>query len=216
VQLEDLIGATEQANMPGTTDQHPNWQRKIPQTLEQLAADQRLRGLAATLAKIRPHPAQRPAVAPAAEARVPRATNRLQLNKDFTFDDAVKILPYLARLGVSHVYCSPILRARPGSMHGYDIVAHDEINPELGGAAGHKRLSAALREHGMGQLLDMVPNHMGVLGADNAWWMDVLENGPASAYAQYFDIDWQPVNADLRGKVLVPALGDHYGYVLAG
>ncbi len=214
VQLEDVIGATEQANMPGTVEQHPNWKRKIPETLEQLAADERLRSLAATLAKIRPHPAQRPRATPAAEARVPRATYRLQLNKDFTFDDAVKILPYLERLGVSHVYCSPILRARPGSMHGYDIVAHDEINPELGGAEGYERFSAALREHGMGQLVDMVPNHMGVLGADNAWWMDVLENGPASAYAQYFDIDWQPINAELAGKVLVPALGDHYGNVL--
>ena len=216
VQLEDVIGATEQANLPGTTEEHPNWKRKIPQTLEQLAADERLRSLAATLAKIRPHPAPRAAAGPAAEARVPRATYRLQFNKDFTFDDAVKILPYLARLGVSHVYCSPILRARPGSMHGYDIVAHDEINPELGGAEGYERFSAALRQHGMGQLLDMVPNHMGVLGADNAWWMDVLENGQASAYAHYFDIDWYPVNADLRGKVLVPALGDHYGNVLAG
>ncbi|MDH5577626.1 MAG: malto-oligosyltrehalose synthase, partial [Betaproteobacteria bacterium] len=216
VQLEDVIGATEQANMPGTTEQHPNWKRKIPETLEQLAADERLASLAAALSRIRPHPAQRPAAMPAAEARVPRATYRLQLHKDFTFDDAVKILPYLERLGVSHVYCSPILRARPGSMHGYDIVAHDEINPELGGAEGYERFSAALRRHGLGQLLDMVPNHMGVLGADNAWWMDVLENGAASAYSQYFDIDWHPVNPDLEGKVLVPALGDHYGNVLAG
>ena len=216
VQLEDVIGATEQANMPGTTEQHPNWKRKLPETLERLAADERLRSLAATLAQLRPHPVTRTAATPAAEARVPRATYRLQLHKDFTFDDAVQALPYLARLGVSHVYCSPILRARPGSMHGYDIVAHDQINPELGGAEGYERFSAALREHGMGQLLDMVPNHMGVLGADNAWWMDVLENGPASAYAQTFDIDWHPVNADLEGKVLVPALGDHYGIVLAG
>jgi len=215
VQLEDVIGATEQVNMPGTTEEHPNWKRKLPETLEQLAGGERLRSLAATLAKLRPHPVLRAAASPAAEAQVPRATYRLQFNKDFTFDDAVKILPYLARLGISHVYCSPILRARPGSMHGYDIVAHDQINPELGGAAGFERFSAALREHGMGQLLDMVPNHMGVLGADNAWWMDVLENGPASAYAQYFDIDWHPVNADLEGKVLVPALGDHYGNVLA-
>jgi len=216
VQLEDVIGATEQANMPGTTEEHPNWKRKLPETLESLARGERLRGLAATLSKIRPHPAPRPVAKPTAEARVPRATYRLQFNKHFTFDDAVGILPYLARLGVSHVYCSPVLRARPGSLHGYDIVAHDAINPELGGAAGYERFNAALREHGMGQLLDMVPNHMGVLGADNAWWMDVLENGPASAYAQYFDIDWHPVNTDLEGKVLVPALGDHYGHVLAG
>jgi len=216
VQLEDVVGATEQANLPGTTGEHPNWKRKLPETLEQIAGGERLRALGATLAKIRPHPAPRAAAAGVAEARVPRATYRLQFNQGFAFDDAVKILPYLERLGVSHVYCSPVLRARPGSMHGYDIVAHDEINPELGGAAGFERFAAALRAHGMGQLLDMVPNHMGVLGADNAWWMDVLENGPASAYAHYFDIDWHPVNADLEGKVLVPALGEHYGNVLAG
>ncbi|OGA38295.1 MAG: 4-alpha-glucanotransferase [Betaproteobacteria bacterium RIFCSPLOWO2_12_FULL_68_19] len=223
-QIEDAIGVSEQANMPGTTGEHPNWKRKLPETLEALATSERVRDLAAVLAKIRPHPKPREAASPAAaplappsvEARVPRATYRLQFNRDFTFDDAAKIVPYLARLGVSHVYCSPILRARPGSMHGYDIVAHDQINPELGGAEGFERFGAALRRHGMGQLLDMVPNHMGVLGADNAWWMDVLENGPASAYAQYFDIDWHPVNAELEGKVLVPALGEHYGNVLAG
>ncbi len=215
VQIDDAIGVTEQANMPGTTDEHPNWKRKLPESLEQLAASERIRNVSAVLSKIRPHPALRAVAGPVAEARVPRATYRLQFNKEFTFDDATGILPYLARLGVSHVYCSPVLRARPGSMHGYDIVAHDEINPELGGAEGFERFTQALREHGMGQLLDMVPNHMGVLGADNAWWMDVLENGPASAYAQYFDIDWHPVNADLEGKVLVPALGDHYGNVLA-
>lgn len=216
VQIEDAIGVTEQANMPGTTEEHPNWKRKLPEMLEKLATSERVRNLAAVLSKIRPSPALRLFSAPAVEARVPRATYRLQFNKDFTFDDATKILPYLARLGVSHVYCAPILRARPGSMHGYDVVAHDQINPELGGAEGFERFTQALRGHAMRQLLDMVPNHMGVLGADNVWWMDVLENGPASAYAQYFDIDWHPVNADLEGKVLVPALGDHYGNVLAG
>jgi (1->4)-alpha-D-glucan 1-alpha-D-glucosylmutase len=215
-QIEDALGVIEQANMPGTTDEYPNWRRKLPETLETLAADERLRGLAATLTRIRPRPARRARATGAAEALVPRATYRLQFNRDFGFDDAARIVPYLARLGVSHVYCSPILRARPDSLHGYDIVAHDQINPELGGAEGFERFGARLRAHGMGLLLDMVPNHMGVLGADNAWWMDVLENGPASAYAQYFDIDWHPVNADLEGKVLVPVLGDHYGNVLAG
>ncbi|WP_051953192.1 malto-oligosyltrehalose synthase [Xenophilus azovorans] len=147
-------------------------------------------------------------------ARIPRATYRLQFHAGFTFDDAVAILPYLQRLGVSHVYCSPIQRARPGSTHGYDVVAHGEINPELGGHEGYRRFSQALRAHGLGQLLDLVPNHMGVLGADNPWWTDVLENGPASAYAGYFDIDWEPMDADLRGKVLLPVLGDAYGRVL--
>ena len=215
VQLEDAIGVVDQANMPGTTDEHPNWRQKLPETLEQLSANPRVLSLAARLAKIRPHPELRKVDTPAAEVRVPRATYRLQFNKTFTFDDAIAVLPYLKQLGVSHVYCSPILKARPGSMHGYDIVAHDEINPELGGADGYERFSAALHGLGMGQMLDMVPNHMGVLGADNAWWMDVLENGAASQYAHYFDIDWHPVNADLEGKVLVPALGEHYGTVLA-
>ena len=145
---------------------------------------------------------------------IPRATYRLQFHRDFTFDDAVAIAPYLTRLGVSHVYCSPIQRARPGSLHGYDVIARDEVNPELGGEAGYQRFSAALRAHELGQLLDVVPNHMGV-GPDNPWWMDVLAHGAASPYADYFEIDWQPLNPDLRGKVLLPVLGDHYGAVLA-
>lgn len=215
VQMEDALGVIEQANMPGTTEEHPNWRRKLPETLEQIAANERVNSLARTLARLRPPARLHRRATSASEARVPRATYRLQFNKDFTFDDAVRVLPFLARLGVSHVYCSPILRARAGSMHGYDIIAHDEINPELGGRDGFDRFSMALREHDMGQIMDMVPNHMGVLGADNVWWMDVLENGPASLYAQYFDIDWQPVNPELKGKVLVPVLGDHYGNVLA-
>ena len=214
VQMEDALGAADQANLPGTTGEHPNWRRKLPATLEEIAASARVRGLAAAVRAQRPRPLPRAGAAPAIEARVPRATYRLQFNTDFRFDDAARILPYLARLGVSHVYCSPVLRARPGSRHGYDIVAHDQINPELGGAEGFARFSQALRDQGMGQLHDVVPNHMGVLGADNAWWMDVLENGAASAWAPWFDIDWQPVDPELAGKVLVPALGDHYGNVL--
>ncbi|HKY01950.1 MAG TPA: malto-oligosyltrehalose synthase [Burkholderiales bacterium] len=145
---------------------------------------------------------------------IPRATYRLQLHKDFNFDQATAIVPYLADLGVSHVYCSPFLRARPGSMHGYDIVDHSTLNPEIGDAADLERFVATLKSHGMGQLLDMVPNHMGISGASNAWWSDVLENGQASSYAEYFDIDWNPLDPALSGKVLVPALGDHYGNVL--
>ncbi len=214
VQLEDALGVTEQANMPGTTDEHPNWCRKIPESLERLAGNPRVTGLAGVLAKLRPHPLPQAGAAGRLAAKVPRATYRLQLHHEFTFADASRVVPYLARLGVSHVYCSPVLRARQGSLHGYDIVDHAEINPELGGREGFERFIATLREHDMGLLFDVVPNHMGVLGADNGWWMDVLENGPGSAYAQYFDIDWLPVNPDLAGKVLVPALGDHYGLVL--
>lgn len=217
VQLEDALGVPDQANMPGTVDEHPNWRRKLPLGLEAMAHNPRVSALCARIASIRPSPARTVAARSQgrAQAVIPRATYRLQFHKDFNFDDAVAVLPYLHRLGVSHVYCSPISRARPGSLHGYDVVAHGEINPELGGRDGFERFAAASRELGMGLILDMVPNHMGVLGADNPWWTDVLENGQGSAYARHFDIDWHPVNADLEGKVLLPVLGGHYGDVLA-
>jgi (1->4)-alpha-D-glucan 1-alpha-D-glucosylmutase len=145
---------------------------------------------------------------------VPRATYRLQLHAEFTLDDAAALVPYLAELGVSHVYCSPYLRARHGSRHGYDIVEHGAINPELGGEAAFERFVAALARAGMTHLCDVVPNHMGVMGADNAWWMDVLEHGRASRYAEFFDIDWDPVDPDMAGRVLVPVLGEPYGVAL--
>jgi (1->4)-alpha-D-glucan 1-alpha-D-glucosylmutase len=145
---------------------------------------------------------------------VPRATYRLQLNKEFGFDQAASLAPYLAKLGISHVYCSPYLRARPGSTHGYDIVSHNELNPELGDAGSFDRMVAAFREHGLGQVLDFVPNHMGVGGADNPWWLDVLEWGSDSDFAGWFDIDWEPDRRYLQGKLLVPFLGDQYGTVL--
>jgi (1->4)-alpha-D-glucan 1-alpha-D-glucosylmutase len=144
----------------------------------------------------------------------PRATYRVQLHAGFTFDDAAALADYLRDLGVSHLYCSPYLQAAPGSTHGYDVVDHAHLNVELGGAEGHARLAAALHAHGLGQIVDVVPNHMAVAGRDNAWWWDVLENGPASRYAAYFDIDWDPPEAKLRHTVLVPILGDHYGRVL--
>ncbi len=144
----------------------------------------------------------------------PRATYRLQHNHTFTFDDAVAILPWLANLGVSHLYASPIFRATPGSLHGYDVVDYSEINPELGGRAGFDRLVAAARDHNLGIILDFVPNHMGIENGANGWWQDVLEHGPASPYADYFDIDWTPITQELRNKVLLPVLGDQYGVVL--
>ncbi|MDB5806485.1 MAG: bifunctional 4-alpha-glucanotransferase/malto-oligosyltrehalose synthase [Betaproteobacteria bacterium] len=153
-------------------------------------------------------------VPPLSSARIPRATYRLQLNRDFDFRAAAAAVPYLAELGVSDVYCSPYLRARPGSMHGYDIIDHGSFNPEIGTPEDFAVFCAALKAHGMGQIADVVPNHMGVLGGDNAWWLDVLENGQASAYAEFFDIDWQPASPDLQNRVLLPALGDHYGLVL--
>jgi (1->4)-alpha-D-glucan 1-alpha-D-glucosylmutase len=145
---------------------------------------------------------------------VPGATYRLQFHKAFGFDDAAALAPYLARLGVSHLYASPYLKARPGSMHGYDIVDHDRLNPELGDDAAFARMVAALRENGLGQVLDFVPNHMGVGGADNPLWLDVLEWGPDSSRAGWFDIDWDPDRRYLRDKLLIPFLGDQYGLEL--
>ena len=121
---------------------------------------------------------------------IPRATYRLQLRAGFGFSQVAGIAPYLARLGVSHVYLSPIFKARPGSVHGYDITDHDQLNPELGTEAEFKAMVEALRREGIGRVLDFVPNHMGVWGADNPLWLDVLEWGSQSQYAGWFDIDW--------------------------
>jgi malto-oligosyltrehalose synthase len=149
----------------------------------------------------------------ATKVQFPRATYRFQFNKTFTFADAIALVPYLAELGVSHCYASPILQATPGSMHGYDVVNHNVINPEIGSAEELDSLVCALKEHSMGLIVDIVPNHMGI-GNDNVWWNDVLENGAASIYSEYFDIDWQPVKKELNNKVLLPILGDFYGKVL--
>ena len=222
VQLEDVLGVQEQMNLPGTTVEHPNWCRKLPITLERIPPDERFIALTESLAEVRGVGSRaRTRTARAgmqssrrSQATIPRATYRLQLHRDFNFAQATALIPYLAALGVSHVYCSPYLRARPGSQHGYDIVDHSSFNPEIGGKEDFERFVATLEAHGMGHILDMVPNHMGVMGADNAWWMDVLENGPTSAYADYFDIDWDPIDPDLAGHVLVPVLGDHYAHVL--
>ncbi len=143
------------------------------------------------------------------------ATARLQFHAGFTLDDAVPLVPYLKRLGVTHLYASPILKARPGSTHGYDIVDHGQINPELGGEPALRRLHAALRGAGLGLILDIVPNHMGVGGSDNAWWVDVLEWGRQSPYAPFFDIDWEPPDRSLTNRLLAPFLGAPYGEVLA-
>ena len=130
----------------------------------------------------------------------PRATYRLQFHKDFGLDRAAEIADYLQALGVSHLYSSPYLQAAPGSMHGYDVVDHRVVNEELGGKAAHQRLTARLRECTLGQVLDIVPNHMAIGSGLNRWWWDVLENGPASIYANYFDIDWQSPEEKLLTK----------------
>ncbi len=148
------------------------------------------------------------------EPRIPLATYRLQFSCDFTFNQAREIVPYLSALGISHLYASPYLKARPGSRHGYDIIDHNALNPEIGTYDEFEQLCESLAQHGMGQVLDVVPNHMGVLGGDNAWWLDVLENGQTAVHAGFFDIDWAPTKAKLHGKVLLPVLGKHYGEVL--
>ncbi|MDT8386521.1 MAG: malto-oligosyltrehalose synthase [Thiogranum sp.] len=144
----------------------------------------------------------------------PAATYRLQLNKDFGFDAARGLVPYLHALGITHSYVSPYLKARPGSLHGYDIVDHGSLNPEIGDRDSHAAWVAELAAHDMGHILDLVPNHMGVGGHDNGWWLDVLEHGEASVYAEYFDIDWQSFVPTLHGRLLLPVLGDHYGAIL--
>jgi len=144
------------------------------------------------------------------EARAPLSTYRLQMHKGFTFADAQAILPYLKQLGVGDCYAAPVFEARPGSAHGYDVTRHDRFNPELGGDEGFEKFATALKNAGMGLLLDIVPNHMGV-GNDSVWWQDVLENGRASEYAEYFDIDWTPLKPDMQDKLLLPILGAQYG-----
>jgi 4-alpha-glucanotransferase/(1->4)-alpha-D-glucan 1-alpha-D-glucosylmutase len=219
VQPEDMIGQIEQVNLPGTHDEHPNWRQRLAVPLEALLSDARARDLAEVLNDARD---DRPSIAAAlrkgpdeaSAPRIPRATYRLQLTRGFTFDDAARVASYLSALGVSHLYTSPWLKARAGSSHGYDITDHNVINPELGGEAAFDNLAGCLGELGLGQILDFVPNHMGIGKADNAWWLDVLEWGQASPYADYFDIDWHSANRHLDGKVLLPLLGDHYGQVL--
>ncbi|MGP1394693.1 MAG: malto-oligosyltrehalose synthase [Inquilinaceae bacterium] len=144
----------------------------------------------------------------------PRATLRLQFHAEFGFDAAAAIVPYAASLGVSHIYASPFLKARAGSTHGYDIVDHGQFNPEVGDAESFERFVDALHRHGLGLILDFVPNHMGIGSADNGWWLDVLEWGERSPFAKFFDIDWAPAEPSLHGKVLLPVLGDHYGAIL--
>ena len=143
-----------------------------------------------------------------------RATYRLQLTPDAGFDAAAGLADYFAALGVSHLYTSPYLQAAPGSRHGYDVVDPRRVNRELGGAEAQERMVARLHEQGLGHVIDLVPNHMAITGAENPWWWDVLENGQASRYARYFDVEWHAPEERLRDVVLLPVLSDHYGRVL--
>src|SRR6187551_2826664 len=145
---------------------------------------------------------------------LPTATYRLQFHGGFTFEAATGLVDYLAALGVSHCYASSYLKAVPGSSHGYDVADPTQLNPEIGGEETYAAWIAALRAHGMGHIIDLVPNHMGIAQSANPWWQDVLENGESSRYADVFDIDWQPLKSELEHKVLLPVLGDTYGAVL--
>jgi (1->4)-alpha-D-glucan 1-alpha-D-glucosylmutase len=144
----------------------------------------------------------------------PLSTYRLQFNAGFTFREARQLVGYLHALGISHVYSSPVLRARPGSPHGYDITDHNHLNPELGSYEELQALVRELKDYGMGQVLDFVPNHMGIGQGENPWWRDVLANGRTSEFAEFFDLDWEPIKPELKDKLLIPILGDQYGVEL--
>lgn len=145
--------------------------------------------------------------------RIPVSTYRLQFNHLFRFSDAAGIIPYLHEMGITDIYSSPYCKARRGSLHGYDIVDPNVLNPEVGTEKEYDEFADAIKACGMGQILDVVPNHM-CIESDNPWWMDVLENGPSSLYAHFFDIDWSPIVKKLTGRILIPLLGDQYGRVL--
>ncbi|MFO7760170.1 MAG: malto-oligosyltrehalose synthase [Desulfobia sp.] len=224
--LEDILGQVEQVNLPGTVNEVPNWRRRLSLVLENWSSEEEVERFMACLRRERgaavapprtPFPEEAGKYSGSGFGRefsIPRATYRLQFHSGFRFEDAASLTGYLRTLGISHCYSSPCLKARPGSSHGYDIIDHNSLNPELGGWQGFVDFSNSLKEQGLGHILDIVPNHMGIMGSDNIWWLDVLENGPSSNYARFFDIDWAPLKDELRGKVLLPVLGDHYGNVL--
>ena len=142
------------------------------------------------------------------------ATYRLQLNAKFGFKDAAALADYLQALGISHVYTSPLLQATPGSTHGYDVIDHSKVSADLGGEEEFARMCSAFQQNSLNMIVDIVPNHMAISGAGNRWWWEVLENGPCSKFASYFDVDWDSPEQHLRNLMLLPVLGDHYGRVL--
>lgn len=145
---------------------------------------------------------------------IPSSVYRLQFNHQFTFNQARMLIPYFKKLGIDALYCSPYFQSVSGSLHGYDVTDPNQINPEIGTAEDYEQFCRSLQENNMAQIVDVVPNHMGIKGNGNKWWMDILENGRASPASDAYDIDWEPVKPELRGKILIPILGDLYGRVL--
>jgi (1->4)-alpha-D-glucan 1-alpha-D-glucosylmutase len=150
-----------------------------------------------------------------ARPRIPISTYRLQFNQHFRFTDAKDLIPYLHNLGITDIYASPLLQAKRGSAHGYDVTDPSHLNLELGTDEEFDAMVRELQAHGMGLLLDIVPNHMAASG-ENPWWMDLLEDGPRSAFASHFDVDWHPPSRSLENRVLLPILGKRYAEVLEG
>lgn len=217
IQLEDLAGQREQPNVPGTTeDRYPNWRQRMVVPLEQLSNEPYFEAITQAVRAGRGQTLFAPAeaVLPLSSADIPRATYRVQLHAGFTFAQATEAVAYLHALGVSHLYTSPYLKAAAGSTHGYDVVDPGVLNPEIGTEDEHSALCEALSQNGMGHILDIVPNHMGVQDPGNRWWQDVLEHGQASPHAATFDIEWQPANPQTAQRVLLPVLGDHHGKLL--
>src|ERR1700722_1585299 len=147
-----------------------------------------------------------------AAAKIPRVTYRLQFNEHFRLPDELALVPYLHELCISHIYASPLFKAVPHSVHGYDVCDFNQLNPEIGTEADLEKLVRALHEKKMGLILDIVPNHMGIASPENLWWWDVLKNGRASRFANHFDINWESSDPELRGKILVPIFGVDYGH----
>ncbi|AVP57835.1 malto-oligosyltrehalose synthase [Pulveribacter suum] len=215
VQIEDATGQQDQVNVPGSTEaMQPNWRRRLVVPLEALATHPVFSAVTAAMREERGGGCAVAIDQPLPDletADVPRATYRVQFHKGSTFAQISQVVPYLHALGVSHLYSSPYLCAQPGSTHGYDVVDPTRLNPEVGTEDEHAALCRQLDAHGMGQVLDIVPNHMGVAGSDNPWWDDVLEHGKASPHARTFDIEWDMPSPGTGGRLVLPVLGDHLG-----
>ncbi|MDX1920930.1 MAG: 4-alpha-glucanotransferase, partial [Candidatus Caenarcaniphilales bacterium] len=217
VQLEDILQQSSQVNLPGTNhDVYPNWRRKLTVNLENLFQDPRIQKTFATIQDIRGFQSKTEKKLKQFSQQkcvIPSSTYRLQFNSHFKFKDAKKLIPYFKDLGISHIYASPLLKAHSQSHHGYDVISHTMLNPELGTNEEFDSLCDELLKNEMGLILDIVPNHMANTH-ENQWWMDVLEHGLSSSFAKYFDIDWFPIKPQLTGKVLLPILGSSYGNIL--